>query len=74
MRYCAQQDRETKADRLRRQKAQEHDRKEQLKAVAPDLLDAIKQIQRLNAGKDCDIAWLCNKAIELAESNPPEHP
>lgn len=35
-------------------------------AAAPDLLAALEQIQTLNAGKDCDIKWLCEKAIEQA--------
>jgi hypothetical protein len=33
-------------------------------AAAPDLLGVIKQIKVLNAGKDNDISWLCDKAIE----------
>ena len=36
-------------------------------AAAPDLLAALEQIQTLNAGKDCDIAWLCEKAIARAK-------
>lgn len=30
------------------------------------LLDVIKQIQILNANKDCDIKWLCEQAIKQA--------
>ena len=32
-------------------------------AAAPDLLTALEQIKILNAGKDNDIDWLCDKAI-----------
>ena len=31
------------------------------------LLEAIRQIQILNAGKDCDIKWLCEQAITNAK-------
>ena len=36
-------------------------------AAAPMLLDVIKQIQILNANKDCDIKWLCEQAIAQTE-------
>ena len=36
-------------------------------AAAPDLLEALRQIKVLNAGKDYDILWLCDKAIAKAE-------
>lgn len=35
--------------------------------AAPDLLDAIKQIKVLNAGRDNDIAWLCQQATDSIE-------
>ena len=65
-------DRMNKADRLREQRNVErarkkHEARDRLNEAAPVLLEAIKQIQILNANKDSGIDWLCIGAIKLVE-------